>query len=79
MGILPTQSSIYLLRTDKCIPSTTINFISLINTCYRKVITDCPQALNTWDLKLKIKCMYIEIVRSSILYKSCKFYVTIEM
>jgi len=46
MGILPTKSSIYFLRTDKCMPSTTTNFISLINTCYRKIITDYPQALN---------------------------------
>lgn len=79
MGFLPTQSNIYLLRTDKCMPSTTINVISLINTCYSKVITDISHALNTWDLILKIKCMYIEIARSCILYKSCKLYVATEM
>ena len=52
-----------ILKTYKCIPPTTTNFISPVNTCYI-----CPSywpssgVLNTWYLKLKIKREYIEFV-----------------
>jgi len=42
------------------------------------VNTDHPHALNTLYLKLKIKCMYGEYMRTHKLCKSYKFYIALD-